>query len=155
MTPSYFVRGVFLLAVKFKTARFDARFGPKSLFDRIQFKMKDQHAFTLSKHCKQRIDERAVPMEVIVDAKQFDARQWKLVQAEVRTDKGKFVNSVWVRDYGGELYQIVVGFTAIETIIAKKQISRDPSCERGGQLYDFVDSVNAKLNVEDGVTPPN
>ena len=135
------------MAVKFKTARFDARFGPKSLFDRIQFKMKDQHAFTLSKHCKQRIDERSVPMEVIADAKHFDASQWKLVQAEVRADKGKFVNSVWVREYGGELYQIVVGFTAIETIIAKKQISRDPSCERGGRLYDFVDSVNTKLKL--------
>ena len=143
------------MAVRFQTARFDARFGPKSLFDRIQYKMQGQHSFTISKHCRQRIDERAVPMEVIADAKHFDSKEWKLVQAEVRTDKGKFVNSVWVRDYGGELYQIVVGFTAIETIIAKKQISRDPSCERSGRLYDFVDSVNTKLNAEDGVTPPN
>lgn len=40
------------MGVRFQAARFDARFGPKSLFDRIRFKMKDQHAFTLSKHCK-------------------------------------------------------------------------------------------------------
>ena len=86
------------MVVRFQTARFDARFGPKSLFDRIQYKMQGQHSFTISKHCRQRIDERAVPMEVIADAKHFDSKEWKLVQAEVRTDKGKFVNSVWVRD---------------------------------------------------------
>lgn len=79
--------------VDYKTARFHIEFGPKSLFDRVRFKMKDEHKLYLEgTHFKQRLGERDIPEDIVQSLCDFDINSWTLRTAEVRTDRGKFVN---------------------------------------------------------------
>jgi len=65
--------------------------------------------------------------------------------AEVRIDKGKFVNSTWERMLNGKRYWVTVGFNnCIQTIVVK-ETSGFGKIARNGELYDYVQKVNRAL----------
>ena len=58
--------------------------------------MKDvQKLYLDGTHFKKRTAEREIPPEVLEMLKDFDSSRWVLKTAEVRKDRGKFVNSTW------------------------------------------------------------
>lgn len=72
----------------------------------------------------------------------------KVVTAEVRNDKGKFVNSTWEYEIDSIRYWITVGFNdTVQTIIIKDSSGLN-NIVKDGQLYDFVDKVNKELMEE-------
>lgn len=92
---------------RFEKARFHIAYGPKALFDRVLFKLKDVNQLKLSAdHFVFRLKTRHIPSEVIKRIKQFNMNDWKLVCCEVRIDKGKFVNSTWETVFEGMRYWI-------------------------------------------------
>lgn len=132
--------------VDYKTARFHIEFGPKSLFDRVRFKMKDEHKLYLEgTHFKQRLGERDIPEEIVQALCDFDANTWTLCTAEVRTDRGKFVNSTWERILNGHRYQVTIGMGNYIKTIVDRTTSGVEKCIRAGELYDMVAEVNAGL----------
>ena len=90
------------LNTKFPIARFHKSTGPKSLFDRVYFKMANIHHLDLhGEHYNKRITERNIPKFVLDKIDRFDVSEWTLVMCEVRADKGKFINSTWEIVYNG------------------------------------------------------
>lgn len=58
---------------KFSKSRFHKEYGPKSLFERIEFKMKDVNNLKLhGKHFKQRLKDREIPQKVLKEIELFD-----------------------------------------------------------------------------------
>ena len=134
---------------KFNKSRFHKEYGPKSLFERIEFKMKDVNNLKLhGKHFKQRLKDREIPQKVLKEIELFDKNKWKVVTAEVRNDKGKFVNSTWEYEIDSIRYWITVGFNdTVQTIIIKDSSGLN-NIVKDGQRYDFVDKVNKELMEE-------
>lgn len=127
-------------------ARFHIHFGPPSLFERVRFKMRDVHKLYLDgTHFKKRVSERNIPPEILEALLQFDAATWTLQTAEVRTDRGKFVNSTWERIIEGRHYRVTIGMGNYVKTIVNRTTSGMDKCQRSGSLYDFVESVNAEL----------
>jgi len=85
--------------------------------------MKDVHILYLDgEHFNDRLSEKNVPAVAFDHIKEFNANEWTLKTAEVRTDKGKFVNSSWEFTYDNERYWITVGVGNYITTIVKKQV---------------------------------
>ena len=126
--------------------RFHVEFGPASLFERVQFKMKDVHELHVGgPHFNERKSERNVPLEVMERINHFDTAEWKLVTAEVRADRGKFYNSTWEYQYNGVAYWLTIGIGECVITIVRKESSGIDKCVRNGDFYDFVDKVNRDL----------
>lgn len=138
---------------RFPVARFHISTGPPVLFERVRFKMRDVRVLkTHAGHVQARAYERDAPLDRL---RAFDPEQWRLVTAEVRTDKGKFVNSAWAVDVDDQEWWVVIGFDAtMETVIraARGKLALGTDIVRAGDLYDFVASVNRQLMLED--SPP-
>ena len=67
--------------------------------------MRDAHKLYLDgTHYKKRLSEREIPPEILEALLDFDSSTWTLQTAEVRTDRGKFVNSTWERVIEGHHY---------------------------------------------------
>ena len=135
---------------KFSKSRFHKEYGPKSLFERVEFKMKNVNNLKLhGKHFKQRLKDREIPQKVLNEIESFDKNKWKVVTAEVRNDKGKFVNSTWEYEIDNIRYWITVGFNdTVQTIIVKDSSGMD-NIVKDGELYNFVNEVNIKLMEEE------
>ena len=126
--------------------RFHIEFGPASLFERVRFKMKDVRAlFIEGSHFKTRVDERDIPVEVIEKLMNFNVEQWKLKTAEVRKDRGKFVNSTWEIEYSGCVYWVTIGIGNYIKTIVQRNSSGVEKCIKSGEYYDFVEHVNNEL----------
>ena len=127
-------------------ARFSIEFGPASLFERVNYIMKDVHSIYIKgAHFQKRLAECHIPAEVIQAIANFNVQDWKLITAEVRPDRGKFYNSTWEYTYDGKRYWFTIGLhNAAETIVVKNS-SGIAKCIRSGELYDFVDQVNKEL----------
>lgn len=140
---------------KFPVARFHALTGPPELFERVRFKMRDVRVLkTHARHVEERAYERGAPLDRLQN---FDPDRWRLMTAEVRTDKGKFVNTAWSVDVDGQEWWVVIGFDAtMKTVIraahGKQGLGSD--IVRSGVLYDFVASVNCELMREDADSAP-
>lgn len=135
---------------KYKLVRFNAEFGPASLFERVKYKMKDIHSLHINvPHFNARMSERNIPQEVIKHILNFDTSEWKLVTAEVRQDTGKFYNSTWEYVYDGKPYWITIGLGNCVVTIVPKESSGVGKCIRNGEFYDFVEKVNRQLMDED------
>jgi len=80
---------------------------------------------------------------------EFDANTWELKTAEVRTDRGKFVNSTWEKIVDGHHYQVTIGMGNYVKTIVDRTTSGMDKCVRTGELYDFVELVNAQLMAEE------
>ena len=127
-------------------ARFHVEFGPPSLFERVHFKMKDAHKLYLAgTHYQRRLSERDIPLGILEALLDFDASTWTLKTAEVRTDRGKFVNSTWERVIDGHHYWVTIGIGNYVKTIVDRATSGMDKCIRSGELYDFVEKVNADL----------
>ena len=58
---------------RFSKSRFHKEYGPKSLFERIEFKMKDVNNLKLhGKHFKQRLKDREIPQKVLKEIELFE-----------------------------------------------------------------------------------
>ena len=136
---------------KFVTARFHAWTGPPELFERVRFKMLDVRVLkTHARHVQDRAYERDAPLDTLQN---FEPDRWRLMTAEVRTDKGKFVNSTWSVDVDSQEWWVVIGFGAtMKTVIraARRKLALGADIVRSGELYDFVASVNRQLMLDDG-----
>lgn len=134
----------------YETARFHVEFGPESLFVRVRFKMGNVHKLYLDgKHFKQRLDERAIPDDIVHTLCDFDINSWVLRTAEVRTDRGKFVNSSWERTLHGHRFQVTIGLGNYVKTIVDRTSSGVDKCIRCGELFDMVARVNAELMKEE------
>ena len=96
-------------------------------------------------HYKKRLSERDIPTEVLEALLDFDASTWNLQTAEVRTDRGKFVNSTWEKVIDGRHYWVTIGIGNYVKTIVDRTTSGMDKCIRSGELYDFVEHVNAEL----------
>lgn len=127
-------------------ARFHIQFGPPALFERVRFMMKDVHTLYLEgTHYRKRVSERNIPPEILETLLEFDACTWALQTAEVRTDRGKFVNSTWEKVIDGHRYQVTIGIGNYVKTIVDRTTSGMDKCIRSGELYDFVERVNSEL----------
>ena len=134
-------------------ARFHIQFGPSSLFERVQFKMKDVHKLYLQgTHYRKRLSERDIPGDILEALLDFDANTWTLQTAEVRIDRGKFVNSTWEKIIDGHHYWVTIGIGNYVKTIVDRTTSGMGKCIRSGELYDYVESVNAQLMAEERST---
>ena len=135
---------------KFPTARFHALSGPPELFERVRFKMQDVRVLkTHARHVEQRAHERDAPLD---ELRNFDPNHWRLMTAEVRTDKGKFVNTTWAVNVAGQEWWVVIGFDAtMKTVFPAAHGKRAFGAKivRSGERYDFVARVNRQLMLED------
>ncbi len=138
------------MSTRFEKARFHIDFGPKSLFDRVSYKMKNVVKLNIdSIHYNERVAERKIPKEVMDRIAIFSVSDWRLVVCEVRIDKGKFVNSTWEIVVDGKKYWITIGFNnTVETIVQKNSSGTD-GITKTGELYDYVDKVNSELMSEE------
>lgn len=138
------------MSTRFDKARFHIDFGPKSLFDRVSYKMKNVVKLNMdSIHYNERVVERTIPKEVMDRIASFSVSDWRLVVCEVRIDKGKFVNSTWESVVDGKKYWITIGFNnTVETIVQKNSSGTD-GITKTGELYDYVDKVNSELMSEE------
>jgi hypothetical protein len=135
---------------RFTTARFHVLTGPSELFARVRFKMQDVHVLkTHARHVQDRSYERDAPLERLQN---FDPNRWRLMTAEVRIDKGKFVSTAWSVDVDGQEWWVVIGFDAtVKTVIraARGKLALGDDIVRSGDLYKFVAGVNAQLMRDD------
>lgn len=128
----------------YQKARFHVEFGPPSLFERVHFKMKDARKLYLQgTHYQKRLSERDIPPRIPEALLESDASTWMRKTAEVRTDRGKIVNSAWERVIDGHHYWGTIG-NYVKTIVDRTTSGMD-KCVRSGELYDFVERVNAEL----------
>lgn len=134
-------------------ARFHIQFGPSSLFERVHFKMRDVHKlYQQGTHYQKRLSERNIPSEILKALLEFDASTWTLQTAEVRTDRGKFVNSTWEKVIDGHHYWVTIGIGNYVKTIVDRTTSGMDKCIRSGELYDFVEHVNAELMAAEELT---
>ena len=131
---------------RFETARFQVDVGPDSLFKRVNFKFSSVTGLLLhARHFIDRSVERGIPEEIIESCRCFNVKDWRLVMAEVRIDKGTFVNSTWERILNGKRYWVTVGFGGCVATIVVKGSSGLGKVVRNGELYDYVQNVNKTL----------
>lgn len=135
-----------LFTAKYTRVRFHIEFGPPSLFERVLFKMKDvQKLYMDGAHFKKRTAEREIPPEVLEMLKDFDSSKWVLKTAEVRVDRGKFVDWTWETECNGEKYWVTIGIGDYITTIVQKKTSGLDKCIKEGVYFDFVEKVNREL----------
>ena len=135
----------------FKTASFHVEYGPDVLFERVRYVMgKKAGGARPTKHFMRRAEERGVPRAVLDAVADFRAAEWDLVSCGARTDKGKFVKSVWKRHFDDGEYWLAIGLAeGAMTVIRKDGGSGKEGAVRGGELYEFVRQVNQALMDED------
>jgi hypothetical protein len=128
----------------FQTIRFHKATGPDSLFARVQQKMAEKTGLHFhGLHFRQRANERNIDKQLIKD---FPSAAWEVMEAEVRTDSGKFVSSSWRKKVGNNFLWIVIGFgETIKTAFWSNGYKLGPSVERESSFYFFVDEVNQAL----------
>jgi len=139
------------MGFNFSKSRFHIKYGPKSLFDRVQYVMNDKKKLKLhSKHFKNRKNEREIDNNILAKIKNFNSDEWNLITVEIRNDKGKFINSTWEKKFMDEKIWIVIGFNnLVETIIIKESDGLGYNYVKKGKLYKKVQKVNQKLMNED------
>lgn len=84
--------------------------------------------------------ERGAHLEAL---QHFDQDRWRLMTAEVRADKGRFVNTAWSVDVDDQEWWVIIGFNStMKTVIraARRKLALGPGIVRSGELYDFVAS---------------
>lgn len=136
------------MGTRFKKVRFHISNCPDSLIERICFKMSSVTTVHFNAvHFKKRVGIRDIPEFVLHRVKKFNIEEWDLVTCEIRTDTGKFVNSIWEIIYDNERYWLTIGFGNVaETIVRKTSSGTGKIVEdMESDLYKFVDDVNRKL----------
>lgn len=131
---------------KYKKIRFNVEFWPPSLFERVRYKMRDvTELYMDGTHFQARLNEREIPNTIIERLRHFDITEWTLRTAEVREDRGKFVNSTWEIEEEGIRYWVSIGLGNYITTIVEKDSSGVGKCSCCGAYYDFVERINREL----------
>ena len=134
----------------FSSVRFHVDTGPYSLFRRVRFKMKDVTNLRIDgKHFSSRCIERNIPEDLIKKIQCFSKEEWTVKTAEVRIDSGKFINSTWETIYQGQRYWITIGWNQLVETIVIKNCSGKSGITTSGEIYDFVETVNANLMLKE------
>jgi len=130
---------------QFETARFHVVTGPQSLFTRVRTVLNEPTELRIDPdHVEQRAEERSAPLDQL---KQFNPKTWELKTAEVRTDKGLFVNAAWACRVDDRDWWVVIGYNdTVVTVIETNKEGLGPDIVSEGELYDYVDQVNSKKN---------
>jgi hypothetical protein len=138
-----------VVGTRFQKARFHVAMGPRSLFDRVRFKMRGKRTLRIhASHLASRAIERVAPLEAIAA---FDSSEWELVTAEVRADTGKFINSAWRRAIEGRWWWVAIGlYDAVETVIDTDKLGLGDSIVTAGDLFDLVERINRELMLAEG-----
>ena len=133
----------------FNTARFEIRTGPQALFDRVRFKMADRKKLTFrSAQVRQQLADRGVPVDRL---EALDLNAGALVAADVRTDTGRFVRSIWVHEAAGQRWWVVLGFgDTVEQVLSSVEESVKAGTVTEGKLYRRVRQVNETLMDAEG-----
>ena len=132
--------------------RFHVDFGPPSLFERVRYKMKDvHHLYMDGKHFNKRKSERNIPDTVIEKLQHFDINEWTLKTAEVRPDRGKFMNSTWEVICFDKPYWVTIGIGNYIITIVQRNSSGIDLCIREGDFYNFVEETNLRLMEEESL----
>jgi len=131
----------------FNIYRFHKDFGPTSLFERVYFKMKDRNKLKLhSKHFKEKVEKRKIPLEVINKIENFNINEWELISVEIRGDKFKFINSTWEKHFSQGKLWIVIGFNdTVMTAIWKNGKGLGSPIIKNGLIYDLTQIANRNL----------
>ena len=79
----------------------------------------------------------------------FDINEWTPKTAEVRPDRGKFLNSTWEVVCNGKAYWVTIGVGNYIITIVQRNSSGKDLCIRGGNYYNFVEDVNRRLMDDD------
>jgi hypothetical protein len=107
------------------------------------FKMsKSRELCITNKRLLMRTIFHTIPRGAIAD---FWSAAWELIEAEVRTDNGKFVSSTWRKPVGGRYLWIAIGFGGVEAAYWDRDPSSCPPVVRCGPLFDMVAEVNSRL----------
>jgi hypothetical protein len=122
-------------------AQFLVEDGPEALFRRVRFIMgKKPHARIATV-----IPGARKPLEKIINL-----REWQVVAATVRVDRGKFVTSTWEGALNGEDWRVEIGMNetvlSIGRISCLGRLSRDLNA---ASFYRFVADVNNDLMTQD------
>ena len=135
------------MTTRFEKARFHIKTGPRSLFERVKLIIGENPVLKLhAPHLKKRLLQREISSE---DINVLQQGEWELMTAEVRVDKGKFVNCAWRKPYRDSFLWVVIGFgETVETVILKDGDGLNDQVVTSGGLYDFVDEVNRDLMAE-------
>jgi len=130
---------------QFETARFHVITGPESLFSRVRTVLDQPTELRINPdHVQQRAEERSAPLDQL---KQFDPKTWELKTAEVRTDKGLFVNAAWACRVDERDWWVVIGYNdTVVTVIETNKEGLGPDIVSEGELYDYVDEINSQKN---------
>lgn len=130
---------------QFETARFHVVTGPQSLFTRVRTVLNEPTELRIDPdHVEQRAEERSAPLDQL---KQFNPKTWELKTAEVRTDKGLFVNAAWACRVDDRDWWVVIGYNdTVVTVIETNKEGLGPDIVSEGELYDYVDQVNSTKN---------
>lgn len=130
---------------QFETARFHDVTGPQSLFTRVRTVLNEPTELRIDPdHVEQRAEERSAPLDQL---KQFNPKTWELKTAEVRTDKGLFVNAAWACRVDDRDWWVVIGYNdTVVTVIETNKEGLGPDIVSEGELYDYVDQVNSTKN---------
>lgn len=131
---------------QFETARFHVSTGPESLFERVRAVLDEPTELRIDpEHVQQRAEERSAPLD---DLKQFNPDTWELKTAEVRTDKGLFVNSAWACQADNRDWWVVIGYNdTVMTVIETDKEGLGNVIVTSGELYEYVDEVNSDKNL--------
>jgi hypothetical protein len=128
----------------FQTIRFHKATGPASLFARVKQIMGVKTGLKIhGLHFKRRANERNIDKQMLAD---FPSELWELMEAEVRSDTGKFVSSSWRKSVDNQYLWIVVGFgETVKTAFWSNGYKLGPSVERESSIYFFVAEANQAL----------
>lgn len=134
---------------QFETARFHVRTGPDSLFERVRSVLDQPTELRIDPdHVQKRAEQRSAPL---TELKYFDPEEWQLKTAEVRKDKGLFVNTAWSCTIHERNWWIVIGYNdTVVTVIETDKDGFSDDIITGGELYEEVEKINrSKNNSED------
>lgn len=89
--------------------------------------------------------ERDAPIKSLI---KFNINSWRLVNAEIRTDSGKFVSTAWEIFVNDKYWRVVIGFeNTIQTVINIDGYNNHTGIKiiTEGTLYDYVKKINSDL----------
>ena len=136
------------MEVKLYSSNYSVDYGPGSLFERILHIFSDKRKLTIhGKHIKNRITNELISSKILNDVQYFNPKEWNIIEAKVRNDTGKLVNTTWEREIDDEKIRIVIGFRdSIKSVEIDKdfRLFQNP-ITKDGEIYEFVDKTNKKM----------
>jgi hypothetical protein len=125
--------------------RFHIDSGPRSLFERVRFKIRGARDLVLDQsHFKDRESERNFPSHLVLP---FDPEQWELLTAEVLKN-GKFMKTTWSRVHSSKRWFIVFAKGDIAVTVYSGLLTRrlkGAEIVTSGPLFELVERVNQML----------